>query len=250
MAPKKQPSPEVQALLDRAKQGAWLTKAETDVLLGFNQGYTFRYVAKEWPPKEGEAKRVWEAELFKTSLTSTEPRWRMLGRSEPILQPVKDCNEFISLYVTQNQEGGYDWDVVDEYDLIVKGKEPTILRAALVGGRAYEVEMYKREFVEPEDFKEPARALRATSDDDWGLTELIKWAIKQALGAYANPSVEAGMSNAKLEEDVVAFLLELPHEQEPKEAYRAMRRYRKLNTKARLAQVHGVVRWNGVESDP
>jgi hypothetical protein len=173
----------------------------------------------------------------------------MLGRSEPIQQPLPYYEEFVSLYVTQNQEGGYDWDVVDEYDILVQGREETALRAAIVGGRAYEIEMYKREFVEPEDF--PAHA---KPDDTfiayWSIVDLIQWAIKQVLGMYANPSPEAGMTNEKLQQEVLAFLLELPHEKEPKEAYGAMRRYRKLNAKARLTQIHGVVRRLGVESDP
>src|SRR5208282_3750920 len=112
---------------------------------------------------------------FQESLTDTRPRWRMLGRSEII--PHKD--ECLQLLVYPNYDGhGFGWHLLWESDDLATGREETALRASLMGGRALEVEMYKREFVEPEDFTAVAKA-SAEADESWGLTELIKWAIQR-----------------------------------------------------------------------
>ena len=243
--PPKKPSPKVQAVLDRAKQGHWLTKAETELLLGHNQGYTFRYVLKDQPraPKDKAERDAWEKRTFELSLTDTEARWRMLGRSEPIQQPLKNYDEFISLYVTQNEEGGYDWDVVDEYDEIVKGKEPTAFRAAIVGGRAYEVELYKRQFVEPEDFLAVAKPEEVVVP--WTLSSLVKWAAEK----IADADVEGPGHTSTLSEDILDFLLELKYEDEPKAAYAAIRAYRKLNAKARLHKIKSLLKTMGLPEE-
>lgn len=220
-------TPEIIDLLDRAKAGENLTKGETEALLKHNPGYSFRYFPDSRPEtKDQPGLNKHAEEAFKQSLTDTRPRWRMLGRSEPILHE----DDYMMLFLSQNKDGSFEWDImVDGDPLTSPGREDTLMKAALMGAKAWEVEKYKREFVEPNIPKAfltidpPGKAM------SWTIDKLVLWAVEAKATAIPE-EVRTSLTVEGLQGTSL-----------PDEALGALLAYRRLNSAARLRKIRSIV---------
>ncbi len=153
------PDPETAAILARACAGEWLTHAETTEILRFNCDYVFRYFRGPVEPEE-HRRRVAQGTLatsledIEASLRDEGPRWRMLGRSQPIVH--KD--ESFMLLSWKDGEGFY-WAVSLEGETLVDGHERTAEEAARAGGDAFAWEHFVRAPTEPIDYRARHRAI-------------------------------------------------------------------------------------------
>ncbi len=133
---------ELAALLLRARAGECLTREETERLLSVNHGYTFRYLASE-PKQSADVDG-----LMQQSINDLAPRWRMLGRSMPILHE----NESLTLVIWAEPNHDFYWGVHLEGEPLTEGHETTPQHAALRGANEFEWERWVRLPTEPPDY--------------------------------------------------------------------------------------------------